>query len=132
MLDDRVAGVAPLGGVQLRPRQTQLVDDADERARSQRRPDAQDSQADHPSSGLGDEDRRGGDVQEVAEEVGVPVPGSVIGLGIRHQSDGGVEISRSGGADENLHLGPQRGVCGRAIRSGCCWTTRRKDTTIGR
>ena len=117
MLDDCIAGVAPIGGVQPLSRQTQLVDQADKGTGSHRWPDAQDPHANHLPFGLGDDDRRGGDVEEVAKEVGVLVPGFRIGPVGRHESDGGVEIGRSGVSDVNLHEGPQRGY-GRAIRSG--------------
>lgn len=128
MLDDLIAGVAPIGGVQPFTRQAQLVDHADERTGSHGRPDAQDSEPHDPAPGLGDDDRRGGDVEEVAEEVDVIAPAFVIGPVRRQQSDGGIEIGRSGVADESLQRGPQRGF-GRAIGSRCCWTTRAQDTT---
>jgi hypothetical protein len=128
MLDDRIACVAPAGGVQLCPCEPQLVDHADEGTGSHRWPDAEDSNADHLAFGLGDDDRRGGNIEEVAQEVGVPVPVYLIVAVGRDESNGGVEIGRSGVADVNLHETPS-GVYGRAIAAGCCWTTRRKDTT---
>ena len=131
MLDDRVASCSPLGGVQLAARKSQLVDHADEGTRSHRGPDAQDSHADHPTSRLGDDDRRGWNVEQVAQDVGVPVPGSGSGAIMRHEADGGVEIGRSGATDVNLHEAP-KGVIGRATRSGRCRTARGEDTTIER
>jgi hypothetical protein len=110
MLDDRVGSMSLLGGVQLATRESQLVDNADERTRSHRGPDAQDSHADHSTSGLGDDDRRRRDIEEVAQEVGVRRPGIPIGAIMSHKADGGVEIGRSGAADVNLHEGPQRGM----------------------
>ena len=110
VLDDRIAGMSPLGGVQLASREPQLVDHADEGTRSHGGPDAQDSHADHPTSGLGDDERRGGDIEEVAQEVGVLVPCSRIDVGGSHKADGGVEIGRSGAADVNLHEGPHGGI----------------------
>ena len=88
----------------------------------------EDSHADYPTSGLGDDDRRGRDIEQVAQEVGVRRSGIPIGAIMSHKADGGVEIGRSGAADVNLHEGPQRGN-GRATRSGRCWTTRPEDTT---
>ena len=117
MLDDRVAGIPLFGGVQLASRESQLVDNADEGTRSHGGPDAQDSHADYPTSGLGDDNRRGRDIEQVAQEVGVRWPGNPIGAIMSHKADGGVEIGWSGAADVNLHEGPQRGN-GRATRSG--------------
>ena len=125
MLDDCVAGIPLFGGVQLASRESQLVDNADEGTRSHRGPDAQDSHADHPTSGLCDDDRRGRDIEQVTQEVGVRRPGIPIGAIMSHKADGGVEIGRSGAADVNLHEGPQRGN-GRATRSERCWTTLRR------
>ena len=110
MLDDRIAGMTPLGGVQLASRESQLVDHADEGARSHGGPDAQDSHADHPTFGLGDDDRRGRNIEQIAKEVGVLGPGFRIGAVVRNEANGGVEIGRSGAADVNLHEGPQRGM----------------------
>ena len=110
MLDDCIACVAPAGGIQLRPCEPQLVDHADEGTGSHRWPDAEDSHADHLTFGLGDDDRRGGNIEEVAQEVGVPVPvHRIVAVG-RDESNGGVEIGRSGVADVNLHEDPQRGM----------------------
>ena len=110
MLDDCIAGMTPLGGVQLASRKSQLVDHADEGTRSHGGPDAEDSHADDSPSGLGDGDRRGRDIEQVAQEFGVLGPGFRIGASVRDKADGGVEIGRSGAADVNLHEGPQRGV----------------------
>jgi len=110
VLDDCIASISPLGGVQLASREPQLVDHADEWTRSHGGPDAQDSHADHPMSGLGDDDRRGRDIEQVAQEVCVLGPGSRIGARVRNEANGGVEIGRSGAADVNLHEGPQRGM----------------------
>ena len=117
MLDDRVAGTPLFGGVQLASRKAQLVDSADEGTRSHGGPDAQDSHADYPTSGLGDDNRRGRDIEQVAQEVGVRRSGIPIGAIMSHKADGGVEIGRSGAADVNLHEGPQRGN-GRATAAG--------------
>jgi hypothetical protein len=110
VLDDRIAGLSPLGGVQLASHDPKLVDHADEGTRSHGGPDAQNAYADHATSGLGDDDRRGRDIEQVAQEFGVPWPGSRIGAIMRYKADGGVEIGRSGAADVNLHEGPHRGV----------------------
>lgn len=110
VLDDRIAGKPHLGGVQLRFREPQLVDNADEGTRSHGGPDAQDSHADDPTSGLGDDNRRGWDIEQIAQEVGVRRPVDPIGAIMSHKADGGVEIGRSGAADVNLHDGPQRGI----------------------
>ena len=126
MLDDRVAGIPLFGGVQLASRESQLVDNADEGTRSHGGPDAQDSHADYPTSGLGDDNRRRRDIEQVAQEVGVRWPGIPIGAIMSHKADGGVEIGWSGAADVNLHEGPQRGN-GRATRSGALL-----DDPIGR
>jgi hypothetical protein len=131
MLDDRVGGMPLLGGVQLASRESQLVDDADERTRSHGGPDAQDSHADHSMSGFGDDDRRGRDIEQIAKEVGVRRPGIPIGAIMSHKADGGVEIGRSGAADVNLHEGPQRGM--RACDSQrALLDDPREDTTIRR
>ena len=110
VLDDLIAGIPPLGGVQLASRDSHLVDNADEGTRSHGGPDAQDSHANQATSGLGDDDRRGRDVEQVAKEVAVVGPGSRSGAVMCQQADGGVEIGRSGAADVNLHVGPQRGM----------------------
>jgi hypothetical protein len=122
MLDDRIAGMPLLGGVQLASREPQLVDNADEGTRSHGGPDAQDSHADDSTSGLGDDDRRRRDIEQVAQEVGVRRPNIPIGAIMGHKADGGVEIGWSGAADVNLHEGPRWGY-GRTTRSGRCWTT---------
>jgi hypothetical protein len=110
VLDDGIAGTSPLGGVQLASREPQLVDHADEGTRSHRGPDAQDSHADDSPFRLGDGDRRGGNVKQVAQELGVLGPGSRIGAVVPDEADGGIEIGRAGAADVNLHEGPQRGM----------------------
>jgi hypothetical protein len=110
VLDDGIAGIALLGGVQLACCEPQLVDNADERARSHGGPDAQDSHADDSTPGLGDDDRRGRDIEQIAKEVGVRRSVVPIGAIMSHKADGGVEIGRSGAADVNLHEGPQRGM----------------------
>ena len=110
MLDDLVGNPAPVGGVQRRLRQAQLVDDADEGTGPHRWPDGEDSHADHSSFGLGDDDRRGGNEEQVAQVVRVVALGSRIGLVARQQADGGVEIGQSGAADVNLHEGPSKGT----------------------
>ena len=110
MLDDRIAGMPHLGGVQFRSREPQLVDNADEGTRSHGGPDAQDSHADDSTPGLGDDDRRGRDMEQIAKEVGVRRSVVPIGAIMSHKADGGVEIGRSGAADVNLHEGPQRGM----------------------
>ena len=130
MLDDRIAGIPHLGGVQFRSREPQLVDNADEGTRSHGGPDAQDSHADYPTSGLGDDNRRGRDIEQIAKEVGVRRPIGPIGAIMSHKADGGVEIGRSGAADVNLHEGPQRGN-GRTTRSERCWTTLRRIPRFG-
>lgn len=130
VLDDRIAGMPHLGGVQFRSREPQLVDNADEGTRSHGGPDAQDSHADDSTSGLGDDDRRGRDIEQIAQEVGVRRPVAPIGAIMSHKADGGVEIGRSGAADVNLHEGPQRGN-GRATRSERCWTTLRRIPRFG-
>ena len=129
MLDDRVAGMSPLGGIQLASREPHLVDHADEGTRSHGGPDAQDSHADHATSGLGDDDRRGRDIEQVAKEVGVPGPGPRTGAVMSQKADGGVEIGWSGAADVNLHEGPQEGYTGVRLAAGRCWTTQPQDTT---
>ncbi len=105
MLDDVVGGTAPVGGVQRRwLRGPQLVDDSDEGTRSHRGPNGEDSDANDSSIRLGDDDRRGGDEQEVAQVVGrVLALVRRFGLATRQQADGGVEIGESGAADVNLH-----------------------------
>jgi hypothetical protein len=118
MLDDDIAGLSSLGGVQRVFREAQLVDHADEGTRSHGGPDAQDSQPDHSTSGLGDDDRRRRDVEEVAQEVGVSRPGSRIGAIACQKADGGVEIGRSGAADVNLHEGPHKGYAGVRLAAG--------------
>ena len=112
MLDDRIAGMPLLGGVQFASREPQLVDNADERTRSHGGPDAQDSHADDSTSGLGDDDRRGRDIEQIAKEVGVRRPLGPIGAIMSHKADGGVEIGRSGAADMNLHEGTPAGYAG--------------------
>ena len=118
MLDDRIAGLPPLGGVQLASLEPQLVDDADEGTRSHGGPDAQDSHADHATSGLGDDDRRRRDIEQVAQEVGVLGPGCRTGAVMSQKADGGVEIGRLGAADVNLHEGPQMGYAGVRLAAG--------------
>ena len=103
MLDDRVGGTPLFGGVQFASRKSQLVDSADEGTRSHGGPDAQDCHADDPTSGLGDDDRRRRDIEQVAQEIGVRRPNIPIGAIMSHKADGGVEIGRSGAADVNLH-----------------------------
>jgi len=128
MLDDRVGNPSPFGGVQFHSRQAQLVDDADEGTGPHRWPEGEDSHANHPTFGLGDNDRRGGNEEQVAQIVGVVALGSRIGLVARQQSDGGVEIGQSGAADVNLHKGPQRGY-GRAIAASVLLDDPSEDTT---
>ena len=62
VLDDCIACIPPLGGVQLASRDPKLVDHADEGTRSHGGPDAQNPHAYHATSGLGDDDRRGRDI----------------------------------------------------------------------
>jgi len=112
VLDDRIAGMPLFGGVQFASREPQLVDNADERTRSHGGPDAQDSHADDSTSGLGDDDRRGRDIEQIAKEVGVRRPVGPIGAIMSHKADGGVEIGRSGAADVNLHEGTPAGYAG--------------------
>ncbi len=103
MLDEIVGNPAPFGGVQRRSIETQLVDDADEWTGSHRWPDGKDSNADHASLGLGNDDRRGGNEEQVAQVVDVIALGVRIGIVVRKHADGGVKIGQTGGADVNLH-----------------------------
>jgi hypothetical protein len=105
VLDDRIACIPLLGGVQLASRESQLVDNADEGTRSHGGPDAQDSHADDSTSGLGDDNGRRRDIEQVAQEFAVRRPSIPIGAIMSHKADGGVEIGRSGAADVNLHEG---------------------------
>ena len=129
MLDDRVGNPSPVGGVQVHSRQAQLVDDADEGTGTHRWPEGEDSHANHPTLGLGDDDRRGGNEEQVAQIVGVVALGSRIGLVVRQQSDGGVEIGQSGAADVNLHKGPPTRGYGRAFAASVLLDDPSEDTT---
>ena len=113
MIDDLVDDPASVGVVKLRhPRDSQLVDHADEGTGLNRWPDGEDTHADHLPIRLRDDDRGGGNEQEVAQVVHVQ-PGIHIRRVARHEAGGRVEIGMSSGSDVYLH----EGLSG-AIRSG--------------
>ena len=118
VLDEIVGGLSPFGGAQRPFHHGQLVDHADERSRSHRWPDGEDSHAHHASFALGDDNRRRGNEEQVTQVVGVVARGSRIGAIVRQQADGSIEIGQTGASDVNLQGAPsQRGLV--AIRSGC-------------
>lgn len=116
MLDDLVGDTASRGGVQCGRRcGSHLVDHADEWAASHRRPYGEDSDSDHLAVRLGDDDRRGGDEEEVAEEVRRILARPGLDVGRRDESGGGIEIRESGAADAELHVGLSRCSSQRAL-----------------
>jgi hypothetical protein len=106
VLDEIVGDPSPVGGAQPIGRDSQLVDHAHEWAGSNRGPEGDHAHAHDSSIDIGDDDRRRGDEEQVAQELRVVSPGFMILVGAaRQQADGSVQIGELGGADVNLHEG---------------------------
>ena len=118
VLDELVGNSPPFGGIQLRPSEAQLVDDSDEGTRSYRGPDGEDSRANHSTVCLGDDDRRGGNEEQVAEKVGVVPSGIWILATGRQKADGGIEIGQAGASDVNLHEVASGAMCSERAAGG--------------
>jgi hypothetical protein len=114
VLDDRDTNAAPLRGVCDRrgaPRpstcgiHSELIDDADERTRTDRGTDREDPDADDPAIRLGDDHGGRRHEEEVAEPIGVLALLIRIGRVPHQDADGGVDIGQAGAADVILHGG---------------------------
>jgi hypothetical protein len=117
VLDEIVGNLPPVGDRQRRSH-AHLVDHTDERTRSHRWPDGEDSHPHDASLRLGDDDRRGGNEEQVAEKVGVVASGLWICAIARQQADGGIEIGQAGASDVNLQEVASDAMCSERAAGG--------------